>query len=181
MMMMMMTTTTMMMIMMMMMMMMMIMMMIIIIIIIMSVFYNTNFKQRQVAMLKSVYDIRQTPHTSRRPDEMHTIWWNTKSHYEYATLNKVFRVSLKVSKDWAHLMEIRSVFQGEGAACAKGRWPNFTDGIQLIVNILTNFILMIIETTDWIKQDTKVPAWVVPYLVKWVNNQYWRQGLPGGW
>ena len=36
---------------------------------------------------------------------------------------------------------------------------NFTDGIQLIVNIFAKFVHMIIKTTGYIKQDTKVPGW----------------------
>ena len=36
---------------------------------------------------------------------------------------------------------------------------HFTDRIQLIINNLTNFVHMIIETTGWIKQDTEVPWW----------------------
>ena len=38
-----------------------------------SVFYNANFKQRQVAMLKDAYDIIDTRH-QLTPDKMYTIW-----------------------------------------------------------------------------------------------------------
>ena len=63
--------TTMMMMMMMMMTMMIIMIiMMMIMIIIMSLFYSANFKQHQVAMLKSTYNIRY----QLTPDKMHTIW-----------------------------------------------------------------------------------------------------------
>ena len=53
-------------------------------------------------MLKSAFDIR------REAGKIHTIYdKNVTSHYEYATLNRcVFRPLLKVSIDWAHLMEM---------------------------------------------------------------------------
>ena len=55
---------------------------------------------------------------------------------------------------------------------------NFTDGIQLIVDILANFVYMIIKTIGWIKQDTKVSRGVdissagVPYLnvMRWGSS-----------
>ena len=88
----------------------------------MSVFYSATSQQRQVAMLKSAYDIRQTP--NRTWEKTHNMIEMSRPNYEYAILNRCdFRLLLKMSMDWAHLMEMGSVFQREGAACAKQRLP----------------------------------------------------------
>ena len=174
-------------------------------------------------MLKSAYDIRQTPGRSWE----NTQYKNVKSHYEYATLNKcVFRILLKVSMDWEHLMEMGSMLQREGLHaqsndCQKLIFPpqgdivpvlfwercswdtkypliqkavaiiqpgchcrmyhfvsrgfvkvlsNLIYGIQVMVNILSNFVYMIIKTTGWIKQSTKVPAWFNTWCNGWITN-----------
>ena len=72
-------------------------------------------------MLRSAYDIRQTP--DRSLENTHNVIEMSRRSYEYATLNRcVFRLLLKISMDWAHLMEIGSVFHREGVACAKQRF-----------------------------------------------------------
>ena len=81
----------------------------------MSVFYSANFN----SVLKSAYDVRQKP--DRSWENTHNMIEMSRRNYE---LNKcVFKLLLKVSMDRAHLMEMGSVFQREGAACAKQRLP----------------------------------------------------------
>ena len=78
-------------------------------------FLQRQFQQRQVAMLKSAFDIRQ---------KTHNMIEMSRRNYEYAILNRcVFRLLSKMSMDWAHLMVMGSAFQREGAACAKQRFP----------------------------------------------------------
>ena len=49
-------------------------------------------------------------------------------------------------------------------------WVCHIDWIQLIAHILANFVHMVIETTGWIKQDTKVPGWSHTWWNGWITN-----------
>ena len=94
-----------------------------IIIIIMSVFYSANFNSDKVPCSKMLM-ISDRHQTEAVKNTHKMMLKDVSSHYEYAALNRcVFRLLLKVSMDWAHLMEMGSVFQREGAAGSKQRLP----------------------------------------------------------